>query len=144
MSYPTLRMRRLRRTPALRRMVAETRLSPDNLILPLFVCPGEGVREEIAAMPGNFHLSIDNVVEEARTAVDVGVPAVIMFGLPENKDEQGSDAWSPDAPVQRAATPGTCLSPPTSGQRPRTALPATTPGLASPGTRRFPTRKVLP
>ncbi len=102
MSYPIVRMRRLRRTPALRRMVAETRLSPDNLILPLFVCPGHGVREEIGAMPGNYHLSVDQVVEEARSAVDVGVPAVILFGLPEGKDEQGSEAWSPDAPVQRA------------------------------------------
>jgi porphobilinogen synthase len=98
----THRMRRLRTSDAMRRMVTETRLSVDNLVLPLFVCPGTGVREEISAMPGNFHLSVDQVVGEAAGAADLGIPAVLLFGLPENKDEQGSDAWSPDAPVQRA------------------------------------------
>ncbi len=98
----THRMRRLRTSDAMRRMVTETRLSVDNLVLPLFVCPGTGVREEISAMPGNFHLSVEQVVGEAVGAADLGIPAVLLFGLPENKDEQGSDAWSPDAPVQRA------------------------------------------
>ena len=96
------RMRRLRRSNAMRRMVAETRLSVDNLVLPLFVCPGEGVREEIPSMPGNYHLSIDQVVDEVRGAADLGIPGVLLFGLPEHKDEQGSEAWSGNAPVQRA------------------------------------------
>ncbi len=104
MGYPTRRMRRLRRSETLRRMVAEVRLSPDNLVLPLFVVEGEGVRDEIGSMPGNYHLSIDRVVDEARSAWDVGVPAVIVFGLPETKDEIGSQAWAADAPVQRAVT----------------------------------------
>ncbi len=98
----THRMRRLRTSDAMRRMVTETRLSADNLVLPLFVCPGTDVREEIGAMPGNFHLSVDQVVGEAVEAADLGIPGVLLFGLPENKDEQGSDAWSADAPVQRA------------------------------------------
>jgi len=83
-------------------MVTETRLSVDNFVLPLFVCPGTSVREEIGSMPGNYHLSVDQVVDEAREAADLGVPAVILFGLPENKDPQGSEAWSMEAPVQRA------------------------------------------
>ena len=98
----THRMSRLRTSDAMRRMVTETRLSADNLVLPLFVCPGTDVREEIGAMPGNFHLSVDQVVGEAVEAADLGIPGVLLFGLPENKDEQGSDAWSADAPVQRA------------------------------------------
>ena len=102
MSYPTIRLRRLRRTATLRRMVTETRLSVDNFVLPLFVTPGTSVREEISSMPGNYHLSVDQVVDEAREAHDLGVPAVILFGQPEHKDPQGSEAWSPDAPVQRA------------------------------------------
>jgi porphobilinogen synthase len=104
MGFPTRRMRRLRRSETLRRMVAETRLSTDNLVLPLFVVEGEGVRDEIGSMPGNYHLSIDKVVAEARSAWDVGVPAVIVFGLPETKDEIGSQAWAADAPTQRAVT----------------------------------------
>ena len=102
MGFPTQRMRRLRRHPTLRRMVAETRLSVDDFVLPLFVCPGEGIRNEISSMPGNFHLSVDRVVDEAREVADLGIPAVILFGLPETKDPEGSEAWSMDAPVQRA------------------------------------------
>ena len=102
MGFPTQRMRRLRRHPTLRRMVAETRLSVDDFVLPLFVCPGEGIRTEISSMPGNFHLSVDRVVDEAREVADLGIPAVILFGLPETKDPEGSEAWSMDAPVQRA------------------------------------------
>ncbi len=104
MGFPTRRMRRLRRHPTLRRMVTETRLSVDDLVLPLFVCPGEGVRTEISSMPGNFHLSVDRVVEEAREVAELGIPAVILFGLPETKDPEGSEAWSMDAPVQRAVS----------------------------------------
>jgi len=85
-------------------MVTETRLSVDDLVLPLFVCPGEGVRTEISSMPGNFHLSVDRVVEEAREVAELGIPAVILFGLPETKDPEGSEAWSMDAPVQRAVS----------------------------------------
>ncbi len=102
MGFPTKRMRRLRRHPTLRRMVAETKLSVDDFVLPLFVCPGEGIRSEISSMPGNYHLSIDRVVAEAREVADLGIPAVILFGLPETKDPEGSEAWSMDAPVQRA------------------------------------------
>jgi porphobilinogen synthase len=83
-------------------MVSETRLAVDDLILPLFVCPGEGVKTEISSMPGNHHLSVDRVVDEAREVADLGIPAVILFGLPEAKDPEGSEAWSMDAPVQRA------------------------------------------
>ncbi len=102
MGFPTHRMRRLRRHPTLRRMVSETRLAVDDLILPLFVCPGEGVKTEISSMPGNHHLSVDRVVDEAREVADLGIPAVILFGLPETKDPEGSEGWSMDAPVQRA------------------------------------------
>ncbi len=96
----THRMRRLRGSEAMRRMVRETRLTVDNLVLPFFLVPGSGIREEIGSMPGNHHLSVDRLVEEARSAVDLGIPAVLLFGLPEHKDELGSQAWSPDAPVQ--------------------------------------------
>jgi porphobilinogen synthase len=102
MSYPLHRPRRLRRTDALRRMVRETRLSPDNLVAPLFVCQGEGVRREIAAMPGCHQLSVDTLVEECRELAALGVPAVILFGIPEAKDPEGSAAWDPEGPVPRA------------------------------------------
>ena len=98
------RMRRLRRTDAIRRMVTETRLSPDNFVYPLFVCPGTGVKEEISSMLGNYHWSVDLVADEAREVADLGIPAVILFGLPETKDDRGSEAWAAEAPVQRAIT----------------------------------------
>jgi len=102
MAFPTHRGRRTRETESLRRMVRETRLSPDDLILPLFVVPGKGVKEEIAALPGVYHWSADLVHEPVREAWRLGVPAVIVFGLPENKDPRGSEAYAPDGTVQRA------------------------------------------
>lgn len=83
-------------------MVRETRLTPDSLVYPLFVCPGEGVRKPIASMPGVFNLSIDQLVEEAREAHSLGIRALILFGLPEAKDGQASGAWAEDGIVQRA------------------------------------------
>jgi len=96
------RLRRLRRTSEIRAMVRETSVDPSDLVLPLFVCAGENVRREIASMPGVFHLSVDQLVPVAREALDLGVPAVLLFGLPEHKDEIGSEAWSDSAPVQQA------------------------------------------
>src|SRR5438067_1366721 len=103
MAFPATRLRRLRRTVALRDMVRETRLTPANLVYPLFVCPGEGVRKEVRSMPGVFNLSVDEAVREAEDAHALGVPAVILFGLPEKKDEIATGAWEDDGIVQRAA-----------------------------------------
>jgi porphobilinogen synthase len=102
MTFPETRLRRFRRTPALRRLVRETRLSPDDLVLPLFACPGEGVARPVSSMPGVFQHSVDKIVETAREALAEGVRAVLLFGLPESKDATGSAAWSPDGIVQRA------------------------------------------
>ena len=96
-------MRRLRRSEALRRMVRETRLSADNLIQPLFVVPGQGVRKPVTSMPGVAQLSVDNTVREAEKAAKAGVPAVILFGIPDQKDAEGSSSWAEDGIVQRAA-----------------------------------------
>jgi porphobilinogen synthase len=96
------RPRRLRRTAALREMVRETRLDPTNLIYPLFACPGEGVRREIKSMPGVFNLSVDELVKECEDARRVGVSSIIVFGLPERKDERGSGAFAEDGITQRA------------------------------------------
>src|SRR4051812_14571534 len=98
----TRRLRRLRRTPAMRALVRETRLSPDMFVLPLFVCDGEGVRREVPSMPGVFNLSVDEAVNEVRAAQADGVNSVILFGLPEHKDDIGSLAYDPEAPVQSA------------------------------------------
>src|SRR6266516_2032487 len=103
MAFPATRLRRLRRTSALRSMVRETTLSPESFVYPLFVCPGEGVRREVRSMPGVFNLSVDEVVNEARQTLALGVPAVILFGLPEAKDEVASGAWSENGIVQQAA-----------------------------------------
>ena len=102
MSYPVHRPRRLRRTEALRRLVRETRLSPDQFIAPLFVVNGVGVRREIGAMPGCFHLSPDLVVDECRELARVGVPAVMLFGVPDRKDPEGRGAADPEGPVPTA------------------------------------------
>ena len=102
MGFPTHRPRRLRRTATLRRLVAESRPSVDGLVLPLFVVPGSSVVEPIASMPGVSQLSVDRVVEECREAADLGIPAVILFGIPERKDPHGSEAWADDGPVPRA------------------------------------------
>jgi porphobilinogen synthase len=103
MTFPITRLRRLRQNEALRSMVRETRLHADAFVYPLFVCPGQGVRKEIRSMPSVFNLSIDEAVKEARETYSLGVPAVILFGLPESKDEQASGAWADDGIVQRAA-----------------------------------------
>lgn len=101
-TYPTIRPRRLRRTPALREAVAETRLDPVRLVLPVFVVPGEGVSEPIASMPGHARLSVDRVVQLAKEAAARGVGGMIFFGIPEQKDELGSAAWDPTGPVPTA------------------------------------------
>jgi len=98
----TQRLRRLRRSEPLRAMVRETRLSPDMFILPLFVCEGEGVRREVPSMPGVFNLSVDEAVKEAAAAKADGVSGVLLFGLPDHKDNIGSAAYDPEAPVQAA------------------------------------------
>src|SRR6266851_4490322 len=103
MAFPATRLRRLRRTAALRSMVRETRLTPEAFVYPLFVCPGEGVRKEVRSMPGVFNLSVDAAVKEAEEAHSLGVPALILFGLPEKKDEVATGAWEEDGIVQRAA-----------------------------------------
>ena len=100
--FPVTRPRRLRRTEGLRALVRETRVLPSDLVYPLFVVPGQGVRREIAAMPGSFHLSVDELIEEAGAAHAEGVGALLLFGLPERKDEQGSEAWDDSAAVQTA------------------------------------------
>ncbi len=99
-----LRPRRLRASAGIRKLVCETRLDVGNLVYPLFVVPGKDVRNEISSMPGVFHLSPDMAVKEATDAYALGIPAVIIFGLPEYKDEEGSSAWDMNSPVQRAMT----------------------------------------
>ena len=96
------RPRRLRRTPGIRAMVRETRLSPDNLLYPLFVVTGEGQRREVPSMPGVFQLSVDEIVKEAAEAKREGVPGVLLFGLPDTKDAAGSGAADPEGPVPTA------------------------------------------
>ena len=102
MSFPETRPRRLRRTLALRRLVRETTLTADNFIYPLFVCPGKGIKREIASLPGQFHFSVDELAREAEEIARLGIPGVILFGLPEKKDEVGSEAWHNEGGVQRA------------------------------------------
>lgn len=95
-------MRRLRASEPIRNLVRETRLEPSQFILPLFVCPGEGVRREIGAMPGNYQMSVDAIVEECREVKSLGIGGIILFGLPESKDETASGAYADDGIVQRA------------------------------------------
>jgi porphobilinogen synthase len=102
MEFPTYRPRRLRRNETLRRMVRETRLSVDQLILPLFVVPGAGVVKPVGSMPGVAQLSVDRTVDECRAVRDLGIPAVILFGVPEKKDATGSHAYRDDGVVPRA------------------------------------------
>ena len=92
MNFPATRLRRLRRTEALRSMVRETHLEPSALIQPLFLCPGEGVRKPIGSMPGVFNLSIDEAVKEAEVCASLGLGGLLLFGLPDTKDEQASGA----------------------------------------------------
>jgi porphobilinogen synthase len=102
MGFPIDRPRRLRRTETLRRMVRETRLSPDNLIQPLFVCPGKDVARPVSSMPGVAQMSVDRIIATAREIYAAGVPAIILFGIPERKDARGSEAWNDSGEVQRA------------------------------------------
>ncbi|HVT93933.1 MAG TPA: porphobilinogen synthase [Bryobacteraceae bacterium] len=102
MSFPVHRMRRLRATASLRSLVRETQLDPQQFILPLFACPGEGVRREIGAMPGNFQLSIDELVKECEVVQSLGIGGIILFGIPASKDETASGAYAGDGIVQNA------------------------------------------
>jgi porphobilinogen synthase len=102
MSFPIHRKRRLRASEPLRRLVRETRLEPSQFILPLFTCPGEGIRREIGSMPGNFQLSIDELVKECEATHALGVGGVILFGIPEHKDEMASEAYAENGITQRA------------------------------------------
>jgi porphobilinogen synthase len=102
MPFPVQRLRRLRGSESIRNLVRETRLEPSQFILPLFVCPGEGVRREIGSMPGNYQLSIDELVKECAEAQSLGIGGVILFGLPETKDEMASGAYADDGIVQNS------------------------------------------
>ncbi len=102
MAFPIQRMRRLRASEALRSLVRETRLAPTQFILPLFACPGEGVRREISSMPGNYQLSIDELVKECAEAAKLGIGGVILFGIPAVKDELASGAYADNGIVQQA------------------------------------------
>jgi porphobilinogen synthase len=103
MTFPVTRLRRLRQNDQLRTLVRETRLTPEAFVYPLFVCPGEGVRKEVRSMPGVFNLSVDEAVKAARETASLGVPAIILFGLPETKDEVATGAWAENGIVQQAA-----------------------------------------
>jgi porphobilinogen synthase len=115
MGFPEYRPRRMRRNETLRRMIRETRLSVDNLIMPLFVVPGARVAKPVTSMPGVAQLSVDRAVEECKSIRDLGIPAVILFGIPDKKDSAGSGAYSDDGIIQRAlraikeAVPGLVL-----------------------------------
>jgi porphobilinogen synthase len=102
MEFPVTRLRRLRRTEAMRSLVREVHLHPGSLIYPLFICPGEGVRREISSMPGVFNLSIDEAMKEVEEAARLGLGGVLLFGLPATKDEEASGAWAEDGIVQQA------------------------------------------
>ena len=102
MTFPTHRPRRLRRTEALRGLVRETQLSTHGLVYPMFACPGANVRTEVSSMPGIYQQSPDQIVEECREVAGLGIPAVILFGLPEHKDETGSEAFAAHGAVQRS------------------------------------------
>ncbi len=115
MSFPTHRKRRLRVSEPMRRLVRETHLEPSQFVLPLFTCPGEGIRKEISSMPGNYQLSIDELVKECEEAHALSIGGVILFGIPENKDESASEAYAEHGITQRAvravkrAVPGLVL-----------------------------------
>ncbi|MCX7610125.1 MAG: porphobilinogen synthase, partial [Ignavibacterium sp.] len=91
--FPTIRHRRLRYNPIIRDMVRETVLTKNDLIYPLFVVPGSKIKNPVKSMPGVFQMSIDNIVEECKEVRDLGIPAIILFGIPEHKDEIGSEAY---------------------------------------------------
>lgn len=100
--FPTVRMRRMRGNENLRRLVRENSLSVNDLIMPLFVCPGEGIKKEIKSMPGNYHFSVDTLIGECREIRELGIPGIILFGIPEAKDDVGSDTWSDEGIIQKA------------------------------------------
>jgi porphobilinogen synthase len=102
MQYPDYRSRRLRKNENFRRLIRETRLSVDDLVYPLFVTSGKKVKKPIVSMPGNFQMSIDYLVKEVKTTKDLGIPAVLLFGIPEKKDEEGSGAYDREGIIQRA------------------------------------------
>ena len=102
MPFPDVRLRRLRRTESLRALVRETTLDPGDLIYPLFICPGEGVRNPVSSMPGVFNLSVDQAVREAEEAASLGIGGLLLFGLPDSKDEQATGAWDDNGIVQSA------------------------------------------
>src|SRR6202453_1967097 len=102
MTFPTHRPRRLRRSEALRGFVRETRLTTGGLVYPMFACPGTKVRTEVSSMPGIYQQSVDQIVEECREVADLGIPAIILFGLPEHKDELASEAYDANGVVQRS------------------------------------------
>ncbi|MEE9910268.1 MAG: porphobilinogen synthase [Deltaproteobacteria bacterium] len=102
MQFPEYRGRRLRKNENLRRLVRETKLSVDDLVYPLFAVPGKSVKKPINSMPGQFQLSVDYIAREAREAFDLGIPAILLFGIPAKKDEQGSGAFAKDGIVQQA------------------------------------------
>lgn len=102
MSFPKQRLRRMRQTENLRKLVRETRLSPNNFIYPLFVVHGKGIKKEIPSMPGNYQQSIDNIVKDAKEVYSLGILAVILFGIPEHKDELASEAYAKKGIIQQA------------------------------------------
>ena len=102
MTFPVHRPRRLRRTEALRGLVRETRLTTNGLVYPMFACPGKNIRKEVSSMPGIYQQSVDQIVEECREVAALGIPAVILFGLPEHKDELASEAYDANGAVQRS------------------------------------------
>jgi porphobilinogen synthase len=102
MEFPVTRMRRLRRTEAMRSLVREVHLRPGNLIYPLFICPGEGIRREVSSMPGVYNLSIDEALKEVEEAAGLGLAGLLLFGLPAVKDEEASGAWAADGIVQQS------------------------------------------
>jgi porphobilinogen synthase len=101
MAFPQTRMRRLRQTESLRSLVRETTLDPGDLIYPLFLCPGQGVRKPVSSMPGVFNLSIDEALREATEAASLGLGGLLLFGLPESKDDEGTGAWDENGIVQQ-------------------------------------------
>jgi len=102
MSFPKIRLRRLRTNPTIRRLVRETALSVDDLVYPLFTRPGSNQKQPIPSMTDCFHFTPDLIAEEAKRVADLGIPAVLLFGVPETKDPTGSQAWAENAPVQQA------------------------------------------
>jgi len=102
MYFPAYRPRRLRKNENFRRLIRETRLSVDNLIYPLFVVEGKGIKKPIESMPGNYQMSVDNLVKEVREAKSLGIPGVLLFGIPEKKDDVASGAFAENGVVQKA------------------------------------------